>query len=231
MTGPKHPANKPMKPRSIYFYLVLAFGTAICFWQVRHFELLNYDDISYVTKNPHVLNGFSLENIAWAFTSSYQANWHPLTWLSLMLDCQLFGINSGEMHLINLFLHISNTLLLFALIQKNDRFIMAKRICCGGFCDPSDACRIGSMGDRTQRCAEYFILTGDSCGVFGLYQKRTQMSIYADTWDYSTWSHGQTHAGDFAFVLLILDYWPLNRFELQSMQFSDHKANRGTSKS
>ncbi|MGD0784964.1 MAG: hypothetical protein ABR969_04050, partial [Sedimentisphaerales bacterium] len=98
---------------SIYFALTVS--ALLVFWQVRNFDFINYDDNYYVYENPHVLNGLTFDNIIWAFTTGHASNWHPLTWLSLMLDCQLSlpgGPNPGRIHLINLLLHIANTLLL-----------------------------------------------------------------------------------------------------------------------
>ena len=101
---------------SIYF--ALAVSTLLVFWQVRNFDFANYDDNYYVSENQHVLNGLTTGNIIWAFTTNLTGYWHPLTWLSLMLDCQLFGPNPGPIHLINVLLHLANTLLLFAVLKK-----------------------------------------------------------------------------------------------------------------
>ncbi len=102
----------------IFTYFVLILSTLLVFWQVRNFGFLNYDDSDYVSANPQVLNGLTKDGVIWAFTTNRSANWHPLTWLSHMLDCQLFGANPGRMHLMNLILHLANTLLLFAVLRK-----------------------------------------------------------------------------------------------------------------
>ena len=102
----------------IFTYFVLILSTLLVFWQVRNFGFVNYDDNVYVSENQHVLNGLTQDGIIWAFTTPHVGNWLPLTWLSFMLDCQLFGPNPGWMHLINLLLHIINTLLLFAILKK-----------------------------------------------------------------------------------------------------------------
>ncbi|MGD0553277.1 MAG: hypothetical protein ABSB25_11620, partial [Sedimentisphaerales bacterium] len=86
----------------IFAYFVLILGTLLVFWRVHNFAFVNYDDSDYVYENPHVLNGLTGDGVIWAFTTNHTANWHPLTWLSLMLDCQLFGTNPGRMHLVNL---------------------------------------------------------------------------------------------------------------------------------
>ncbi len=73
----------------IFTYFVLILGTLLVFWQVHNFTFVNYDDNAYVYENTHVLNGLTWDGVIWAFTTNCSANWHPLTWLSLMLDCQL----------------------------------------------------------------------------------------------------------------------------------------------
>jgi len=71
----------------ISFFLVIAVLSI--FWQVRNHDFINYDDDLYVINNQHVQAGLTLESITWAFTSTHASNWHPLTWLSHMLDCRI----------------------------------------------------------------------------------------------------------------------------------------------
>jgi protein O-mannosyl-transferase len=104
--------------RDFYICVFLALVTLALYWPVNGFEFNNYDDAQYVTDNPHVLSGLTGDNILWAFTSGHASNWHPLTWLSHMLDCQFFGLNAGGHHLVNLLFHIANTLLLYGLLRR-----------------------------------------------------------------------------------------------------------------
>src|SRR3990172_6187967 len=101
------------KSRCLLICLLLALVTLAVFWQVKDLEFINYDDPPYVTENPSVLSGLTRHSIAWAFTTPHESNWHPLTWLSHMLDCQLFGLKPAWHHLMNLFFHILNTVFLF----------------------------------------------------------------------------------------------------------------------
>jgi tetratricopeptide (TPR) repeat protein len=94
-------------------FLLLIVADLFVYASVRNHPLVNYDDPAYVGENAMVHGGLSAEGLAWAFTTDTQMNWHPLTWLSHMLDVQLFGMNLGMHHLTNLFFHIVNTLLLF----------------------------------------------------------------------------------------------------------------------
>ena len=97
---------------------VLALSTIGAFWPVTHAEFINYDDPQYVTANAHVLTGLKWVNVTWAFGAFYAYNWHPLTWLSHMLDVAVFGKCAGGPHCVNLALHVANSLLLFGLLRR-----------------------------------------------------------------------------------------------------------------
>ena len=96
----------------------LALVTSVAYEQVRNHDFVDYDDKGYVYENQHVKTGLTSDSIRWAFTTRHASNWHPLTWLSHMLDCQLFGTNPGWHHLTNVLLHIANTLLLFIVLKR-----------------------------------------------------------------------------------------------------------------
>ncbi|MFN7138741.1 MAG: tetratricopeptide repeat protein [Limisphaerales bacterium] len=97
---------------------VLVFVTVALYWPIRQHEFINYDDPDYITANPMVQQGFTWEGVRWAFTSSHSYNWHPITWLSHMMDVQFFGMNPGAHHLVSLLFHISNALLLFWVLRR-----------------------------------------------------------------------------------------------------------------
>ena len=86
--------------------------------QTVKFELLLFDDNDYVTDNPHVRSGLNLKGLAWAFTTMHASNWHPLTWISHMLDCRLYGMRAGGHHLTSVLLHAGNSLLLFLVLGR-----------------------------------------------------------------------------------------------------------------
>jgi Flp pilus assembly protein TadD len=98
--------------------LLLAVVTLAVYWPAVHCDFLNLDDTYYFTANHHVQTGLKPANIVWAFTTRYASNWHPLTWLSLMLDATLFGRGPYGPHLTNLLLHAANTALLFRLLRR-----------------------------------------------------------------------------------------------------------------
>ena len=103
----------PKKKQILLIYIFLAAATLIAFWQVNHSDFINYDDNEYVTQNIHIQDGITIKGIRWAFTTGYANFWHPLTWLSHMVDVQLFGLKPRGHHLTNLLFHVGNTLLLF----------------------------------------------------------------------------------------------------------------------
>ncbi|HWV98108.1 MAG TPA: tetratricopeptide repeat protein [Candidatus Acidoferrum sp.] len=98
--------------------LGLALATLGTFWRVTTYSFLDYDDQDYVTENPQVQAGLTLRSLSWALTHTVSGNWHPLTMLSHMLDCSLFGLNAGMHHLTNLLLHTANVLLLFLVLRR-----------------------------------------------------------------------------------------------------------------
>ena len=107
------PAN-----RRIWFAgLLLGLATLAVYWPVRHYGFIDYDDEGYVFNNPTVRGGLSWWGLVWAFVDQHESNWHPLTWLSHMLDCQLFGLNAGAHHLVNVLFHCANAVLLLLLLN------------------------------------------------------------------------------------------------------------------
>jgi len=106
-----------VKTRSGLVALALAAGTFLLFLPVRQNEFLNWDDLTYIVNNDHVRGGLTWDGFKWAFTHSYSANWHPLTWLSHALDCQLYGLRPASHHLTNALFHAANAALLFLFLR------------------------------------------------------------------------------------------------------------------
>ncbi len=104
-----------------YYYIICLFlvvATLAVYWQVLNNDFVNYDDSVYVTKNTYVHKGVTFNGLTWAFTSSHASNWHPLTWISHMIDCQLYDLNARGHHLTNLLFHVANTLLLLLILVR-----------------------------------------------------------------------------------------------------------------
>ena len=113
------PQTKPLIEPAIWLGLILSIF--LVYAEVRHFDFVNYDDDVYVYNNPHVQAGLTLAGIRWAFTAVVSNNWMPVTLLSHMLDAQLFQMQSGMHHLVNVLFHALSALLLFVLLQRATR--------------------------------------------------------------------------------------------------------------
>src|SRR5438067_12346011 len=114
--------------RLIAIYFCLGGLVAFVFLQTGHFNFVNYDDGSYVFDNANIRAGMTWRGIAWAFTHVHSQNWHPLTSISHMIDCQLFGLNAGQHHLVNVGLHTVVALFLFTFLWRSTDAIWASAI-------------------------------------------------------------------------------------------------------
>src|SRR5438270_768111 len=104
--------------RTLLICAALALVTFSVFAPCLKYDFLDYDDQQYVTENSHVQAGLTWQGVAWAFRTYYASNWHPLTWVSHMLDCQWYDLHPAGHHLTNILLHVANTLLLFGLLKR-----------------------------------------------------------------------------------------------------------------
>ena len=180
---------------------------------------VSYDDDVYVTANVHVLSGLSLENIEWAFIHSVSHNWHPLTMLSLMLDCSLFGLQPWGHHLVNVLLHAGNTLLVFLLLRNLTGAIWRSATVAALFgIHPAHVESVAWIAERKDVLSACFGLL--SLMTYVRYaQKQSSANPRFSPVDYAlafiffglslmskpmlvTWP----------FVMMLLDYWPLRRW-------------------
>jgi len=118
MAAVEAPRQEPSWKPLLCVCLFLALSTLVVYWPVTGHEFVNYDDTDYVTANPYVQAGLSAKGLAWVWHSDVARNWHPVTMLSHILDCQLYGMRPAGHHLTSLLFHIANTLLLFLLLRK-----------------------------------------------------------------------------------------------------------------
>jgi protein O-mannosyl-transferase len=115
--GYAHPVTTSPRDR-VVFAILLSALVVVAFWPVLGNGFVNFDDENYVAKNPHVLPGLEIPGLGWAWTATRAANWHPLTWISHMLDCQLYGTAPWGHHLSSLLFHLASTLLLFLALER-----------------------------------------------------------------------------------------------------------------
>jgi protein O-mannosyl-transferase len=192
---------------------VLILGTMLLYAPVTHHDFVQYDDAAYVTENVHVRTGLRLGNIVWAFTNFYEANWHPLTWLSHMADCQVLGVNSGAHHWVNVILHASNVLLLFLLLQHATGAEWRSFLVAALFAvHPLNVETVAWVAERKSLLSALFSLL--TIAAYGWYLRRPDWKKYlviVATFLLALMS--KPMAVTLPLVLLILDYWPLNRCE------------------
>jgi protein O-mannosyl-transferase len=194
-------------------YLALAVSALLVFWQVRNFDFVSYDDDLYVYENPHVTSGLTFDNIVWAFTTGQAANWHPVTWLSLMLDCQLFGANAGRIHLVNILFHLANTLLLFTVLRKMTGSLWPGAFVAAAFAlHPMHVESVAWIAERKDVLSVFFWLL--AMWAYVRYVNRQKISRYL--WIVVFFALGlmsKPMLVTLPFVFLLLDYWPLERIK------------------
>ncbi len=190
--------------------LLATFGV---YWQVSHHEFILFDDPSYITENPHVNTGLSFANIGWAFTTSHAYNWHPLTWLSHMLDVQLFGLKPGWHHLMNVFFHIVNTVLLFLVFNRMTRALWPSAFVAALFAlHPLHVESVAWVSERKDVLSTFFWML--TMGAYAFYVEKPDTKKYLLTLGvFALGLMAKPMLVTLPFVLILLDYWPLGRFE------------------
>jgi len=193
--------------------LFLIIVTLAVYLAGTNYDFVNFDDDVYVTENRHVQEGLTLKGITWAFTEFSPTYWHPLTWLSHMLDCELYGLEPGMHHLTNLLFHIVNTLLLFLVFQKNDRQLMAERLCCSPVRITSNKCGYSCLGGGTENVLSTFlwILT---MFTYARYIEKPGLFRYMLTFSVLPWPDGQPMLVTLPFVLFCWTIGPSGVFVL-----------------
>jgi tetratricopeptide (TPR) repeat protein len=181
------------------------------YWQVQGHAFVTFDDYQYVVENPHVRHGLTLQGIVWAFTSGYASNWHPLTWLSHMLDCTLYGLNPKGHHFNNLLLHLTNTLLLFWVLRRMTTALWRSAFVAALFAlHPLHVESVAWVAERKDLLSTLFWMM--TMGAYALYVERPGLGRYLFTLHlFALGLLAKPMLVTFPFVLLLLDYWPLGR--------------------
>ncbi len=196
--------------------LFLVFSSAVVYWQVKDHQFISFDDNLYVTSNSHVLAGLNPENIKWAFRLSNRERvyWHPLTWISHMLDVQMWGMDAGKHHLSNLFLHIANTLLVFFVLRGMTGALWKSAFVASLFAlHPLNVDTVAWIAERKNLLSTFFWLLVMLSYLF--YTKRPTLSRYMlVVLGFVMGLLAKPMLVTLPFVLLLLDYWPLGRIKL-----------------
>src|SRR5271157_5397458 len=157
--------------------LLLLLSTLALYYPALENGFVNYDDPAYVTSNLHVQQGLTLQNLAWAFTSTAEANWHPLTWISHMLDVRLFGLGPAGHHAQSVFWHAVNVVLLFLLLARATRFVGRSAIVAGIFAvHPLNVESVAWVAERKTVLSTFFFLL--ALAAYGWYAKKPRASRY-----------------------------------------------------
>jgi len=191
--------------------MILGLATLVAFCQVLNCDFIHYDDPSYVVDNPNVNQGLSPESIIWAFTSLDVSYWHPVTWLSHMLDCQLYGLKPAGHHFTNLIIHMINTLLLFWLLKSATLRIWPSAFVAGLFAlHPLHVESVAWISERKDVLSTMFWLLTATTYVW--YVRRSGLWRYLLVIVlFMLGIMSKPMIVTLPFVLLLLDYWPLQR--------------------
>src|SRR5437867_7054578 len=194
--------------------LLLAAATVAAFFPVAGNGFIDYDDQDYVTQNDHVRQGLTASGALWAFTHSFSSNWHPVTWLSHMLDCQLFGLNAGAHHATSLFFHIANSLLLFLLFARMTGALWPSALVAGLFAlHPLHVESVAWISERKDLLSMLFMLL--ATGAYVLHAERPRRFSYAVSLVlFAMALMSKPMVVTLPLLLLLLDYWPLERLRI-----------------
>jgi len=198
--------------RKLVLGLLLVVVTLALYNPVSRNGFVNFDDDRYVTDNPQVRAGIRWSTISWAFTSLAQANWHPLTWLSHALDCQLFHLNPAGHHYTSLMLHAMNALLLFLILEWFTGYTARSLMVAALFAvHPLNVESVAWVAERKNVLCMFFFLL--ALAAYGWYVRRPGVARYLVVAIlFAMGLMSKPMVITLPFVLLLLDYWPLGRF-------------------
>lgn len=193
--------------------VILAATTVVCFWQLTGCDFVNFDDHDYLYANKIVQRGLTFDNIIWAFTTFEQSNWHPVTWISLMLDCQLWGLNPALHHSVNLLLHVLNTLLLFFILLRStsctwQSFIVALLFAI----HPLHVESVAWIAERKDVLSTFWGFM--ALAAYVLYtEKPARRKLMASVFFFAIGLMSKPMLVSLPLIFLLFDYWPLKRIE------------------
>ena len=201
-----------------YIYIITVFlviASAIAFGRIIGNDFISYDDYRLITENSHIQDGINASSMKWAFTDSYLEYWHPLTWLSIMLDWLLFGANASGHHFVSLLLHIGAVLFLFIFLNKATKSLWPSAFAAAFFA--LHPLRVESVAWAAERKDVLSMFFGMSTLYFYVYYAETRrISEYIICFMLFALSiMSKPMLVTLPFVLLLLDYWPLTRWQKQ----------------
>ena len=198
--------------KAVIIYISLALLASAALGRVVWCEFISGDDPLYVTENTHIMNGVTWEAVRWAFTNICAHFWHPLTMISLMLDFQLFGLNPHGYHLTNLLLHIASTLLLFSVLHRMTKAPWKSAFVAALFAvHPLNVESVAWVAERKNVLSTFFWML--TMVAYASYATQPRPTTYLTTLALFVMGlMAKPMLVTFPFVMLLLDYWPLQRF-------------------
>lgn len=202
-----------------YVALVIVFLMITClaaFGRIAENDFISYDDGLYITDNSNIQAGITLESMKWAFTAIHGSNWHPITWLSHMLDWKLFGANPSGHHLISLFFHIITAILLFLFLNKTTHNIWPSAFVAAFFAlHPLRVESVAWAAERKDVLSMLFAMA--TLYTYAFYAENRKLSKYLLClfW-FALALMSKPMMVTLPCVLLLLDYWPLQRRQTAS---------------
>lgn len=192
--------------------IVLTILPLSVYWQVQTFQFINMDDPLYITDNPSVRNGLSKEGIVWAFTFNDTSYWHPLTWVSHMVDCELYWLNPKGHHFTNLFFHIASTLLLFLTLRSMTGTLWRSAFVAALFAlHPLNVESVAWVANRKNILSAFFwILAMWSYAHYAIKPHVTRYVLVFFAMLLGVLA--KPTVVTLPFVFLLLDFWPLGRY-------------------
>ena len=219
----KHFGAAKARPRIIGWLLALV--TLLVYLPVCRDQFINYDDNDYVTENQVVQNGLTPAGIEWAFTTRHAGNWHPLTWVSHLLDCELFGLNPGPQHYVSVLFHAANVVLLFALLLRLTGALWSGAFVAALFAwHPLHVDSVAWISERKDVLSTFFglltllaytrVVTGKEPAPTAVLSRAT-CHLSPLHWlallFFALGLMSKPMLVTLPFVMLLLDYWPLKR--------------------
>jgi len=203
--------------RPIFVCLCLTLVTLAVFGSMRSHQFIDIDDPTYVTENPHIAHGLTGSGIIWAFTTDYAGNWHPLTWISHMLDVSLFGTSAAGPHMVNLLFHAANAVLLFLALRGLTFAHWRSAIVAALFAlHPLHVESVAWVAERKDVLSTLFwMLTLLMYGRYVLSVRGRLANYLLALLFFALGLMSKSMLVTVPFVLLLLDYWPLKRFAME----------------
>jgi tetratricopeptide (TPR) repeat protein len=204
--------SKKKDMRTALICVVLAAATFVAYERVRSNDFVYFDDDKYITLNEHAQKGLNLESLKWAFTTCYQGNWHPLTWVSHLIDVSIFGMKPAGHHLVSVGFHIANVILLFLILKKMTGAVWPSAFVAALFgVHPLAVESVAWAAERKNVLSNFFAFL--TIWAYLWYSRKPGWQRYALVAIlFTAGLLSKSMLVTLPFVLILLDYWPLARF-------------------